>query len=85
MSSMEDRHKCICIIYKEARKYGGCAKVWKPNVKGIVVPVECQSNRICVIIVNTLNNVILLTLNDYILCDHRVHEHHQDEMDKVLR
>ncbi len=70
-------------LFKEGSKYGGCAILWKPSVKGKVVPVACQSNRLCGILVNLLNNVTLLILYSYIPCDHRIHDHH--EMEEVLR
>ncbi len=72
-------------VFKEGRKYVDCAILWKPNVKGKVVPVACQSNRLCGILVNLLNNVTLLILNAYIPCDHRFRDHHHDEMEEVLR
>ncbi len=31
-------------VCKGGRNYVGCAILWKPIVKGIVVPAECQSN-----------------------------------------
>ncbi len=66
-------------VFKEGTKYGGSAILWAPNLKENVVPVECQSNRYL------LNNVTLLILNAYIPCDHKVHDHHYDEMEEVLR
>ncbi len=69
-------NESVCL---EGRKYGGCAILWKANVKGKVEHVECKNNRLCGIIVCMANNVIILLINAYMPCDGRSHDHHNAE------
>ncbi len=72
-------------VCKEGRKYGECAILWKPKVKGKVEAVECKNNRLCGILVCMTNDVTILLLNAYMPCDGRSHDDCHAEMVDVLR
>ncbi len=72
-------------VCKEGRKYGGCAALWKPNVKEKVEPVECKINTLCGILVCMVNDVTILLLNAYMPCDGRSQDDHDAEMMDVFK
>ncbi len=50
------------------RPHGGCAIIYKTNIKCGICEVKCSHQRLCGFLFN-LNNDILLILNAYMLCD----------------
>ena len=62
ISSMDNRQLLI------GRPHGGCAIIWKKNLQCQITPINCNSKRLCAVIVK-MNGMILLLVNLYMPCD----------------
>ena len=52
----------------EGRPFGGCALIWKSSFKYPVIPIETESNRLCIIKCQ-IGSISLLVCNVYMPCD----------------
>ena len=67
---------------REGRPFGGCAILWRPSLH--VKVVECDSDRLCAILVNIMENINVLILCAYMPCDRRWRDSNYDECLEVL-
>ena len=71
-------------ICKEGRKYGGCAILWKPSIKGKVTPIDSKHDRLCAVLMTMENDITVLFINAYMPCDGRQRDARHDEYVDVL-
>ena len=54
------------------RPYGGCAVLWNSDVKHDIVRLSFTSKRLCGIKICLSDNVTIIVMNMYMLCDLQV-------------
>ena len=58
-------------IALKGRPHGGVAILWKSTLSIKVMPLECDSKRVCAVLINLARNVKMLLVSVYMPCDDR--------------
>ena len=77
-SGMEE-HVC-----RLGRPYGGCAIIWKSDLKCKTSQIMCKSNRVCGLVIDMLNGVKIVLLNVYMPCDTGCYDRNYDLYREVI-
>ncbi len=56
------------------RPYGGCAIIYKINIKGKIAKVICNPRHLCGVCLIINNNCTILILNAYMPCDNNMQD-----------